>query len=170
MSVLNFPKTKRMSCGKVNGLEEADFYKKGESGGCCRASCEVTQVSILHTQQHNDDLIGSSHCNSLWQEDLFCSYKRQSLVKKWGSRCSRNKWDIFFRNNHLPVSLLIFDPCAWVTACIIAVSRSMSSGRRMRGSGQQSIVQHCGKQDATITETITLNLCLEIVEEEEADS
>lgn len=46
----------------------------------------------------------------------------------------------------------------------------MSSGRRMRGFGQQSIAQHCGKQDATITETITLIVCPEMGEEEEADS
>uniref|UniRef100_A0A8C4GMY9 non-specific serine/threonine protein kinase n=1 Tax=Dicentrarchus labrax TaxID=13489 RepID=A0A8C4GMY9_DICLA len=61
-------------------------------------------------------------------------------------------------------------PCAYVTACIPAVSRLRSRRRRMKGSGQQSIVQRYGKQDVTTTETITLTVCLGMQEEEEADS
>lgn len=46
----------------------------------------------------------------------------------------------------------------------------MSSRRRMKGSGRQSIVQRYGKQDVTIMETITLIACPGTEEEEEADS
>ncbi|XP_037602492.1 serine/threonine-protein kinase Nek9 [Sebastes umbrosus] len=44
--------TKRMSCDKVNGLEEADVCKKGELGACCKASSEVTQ--LRETVAHQD--------------------------------------------------------------------------------------------------------------------
>ncbi len=46
----------------------------------------------------------------------------------------------------------------------------MSSRRRMKGFGQQSIAQRYGKQDVTITETITLMVFPGMEEEEEADS
>lgn len=36
--------TKRMSCDKVNGLEEDDVGMKGATGACCKASREVTQL------------------------------------------------------------------------------------------------------------------------------
>lgn len=44
--------TKRMSCNKVNGLEEGDVCKKGELGACCKASNEVTQ--LRETVAHQD--------------------------------------------------------------------------------------------------------------------
>ena len=37
----------------------------------------------------------------------------------------------------------------------------------MRGFGQQLTVQHYGKQDVTVTETITLIVCLGMEEEED---
>ncbi|XP_068436477.1 serine/threonine-protein kinase Nek9 isoform X1 [Clinocottus analis] len=43
--------TKRMSCDKVNGLEEVDVCKKGEKGVCCKASCEVTQLREMVANQ-----------------------------------------------------------------------------------------------------------------------
>ncbi|XP_041828862.1 serine/threonine-protein kinase Nek9 isoform X3 [Melanotaenia boesemani] len=36
--------TRRMSSDKVNGLEVGDVCRKGESGACCQASCEVAQL------------------------------------------------------------------------------------------------------------------------------
>uniref|UniRef100_A0A8C2ZW82 non-specific serine/threonine protein kinase n=1 Tax=Cyclopterus lumpus TaxID=8103 RepID=A0A8C2ZW82_CYCLU len=61
--------------------------------------------------------------------------------------------------------------CARVTACIPVASRLTSSKRRMKGSGQQSIVQRKGKQDVTITETIPLMPeCPGTEEKEEAHS
>ncbi|KAG7237236.1 hypothetical protein INR49_032569 [Caranx melampygus] len=36
--------TKRMSCDNMNGLEDGRVCKKGESGACCGASREVTQL------------------------------------------------------------------------------------------------------------------------------
>ncbi|XP_068194613.1 serine/threonine-protein kinase Nek9 isoform X1 [Antennarius striatus] len=43
--------TKRMSFHKVNGLEENDVCSKGESGSCCPASNEITQLREMVTQQ-----------------------------------------------------------------------------------------------------------------------
>lgn len=43
------PKTKRMTSGKVNGLEETNICSKGDPVRCCRASTEVAQVLQLHT-------------------------------------------------------------------------------------------------------------------------
>ncbi|XP_034077987.1 serine/threonine-protein kinase Nek9 isoform X2 [Gymnodraco acuticeps] len=43
--------TKRMGCDKVNGLEEADVRKKGQSGACCEASSEVTQLQETVARQ-----------------------------------------------------------------------------------------------------------------------
>ncbi|XP_071376960.1 serine/threonine-protein kinase Nek9 isoform X1 [Centroberyx affinis] len=43
--------TKRMSCDKVNGLEEADVCKKGESAACCKASSEITQLRETVSRQ-----------------------------------------------------------------------------------------------------------------------
>lgn len=45
-----FPKTKRITSGKVNGLEETNICSKGEPVRCCRASKEVAQVLDLHTR------------------------------------------------------------------------------------------------------------------------
>lgn len=42
------PQTKRMTSGKVNGLEETNICSKGEPVRCCRASTEVAQVRQLH--------------------------------------------------------------------------------------------------------------------------
>lgn len=53
------PQTKRMDCDRVNGVEEADFCKKGESGVCCEASSEVLQVSHLQTQHRKLDFISA---------------------------------------------------------------------------------------------------------------
>ncbi|XP_010767493.1 serine/threonine-protein kinase Nek9 isoform X2 [Notothenia coriiceps] len=43
--------TKRMGCDKVNGLEEADVCKKGQSGACCEASSEITQLQETVARQ-----------------------------------------------------------------------------------------------------------------------
>lgn len=43
------PKTKRMTSGKVNGLEETNICSKGDPVRCCRASTEVAQVLQSHT-------------------------------------------------------------------------------------------------------------------------
>ncbi|KAF3844796.1 hypothetical protein F7725_007959 [Dissostichus mawsoni] len=43
--------TKRMGCDKVNGLEEADVCKKGQSGACCEASSEVAQLQETVARQ-----------------------------------------------------------------------------------------------------------------------
>lgn len=43
--------TKRMGCDKANGLEEADVCKKGQSGACCEASSEVTQLQETVARQ-----------------------------------------------------------------------------------------------------------------------
>ena len=58
-------------------------------------------------------------------------------------------------------------------SCVFAISRSVSSRRRTRSSGWQSVVQHCRKRDLTVTETIALLVRLgkeEGEEEQEADS
>ena len=54
--------------------------------------------------------------------------------------------------------------------CVPAISRSMSRRRRTRGSGQRSVAQRYGKQDATVMGTIALIVCPGMKEEEEADS
>lgn len=43
--------TKRMTCDKVNGREETDTCRKGESGACCKASSEVAQLRETITHQ-----------------------------------------------------------------------------------------------------------------------
>ncbi|KAG7510417.1 serine serine/threonine-protein kinase Nek9 [Solea senegalensis] len=44
--------TKRMSHDSINGLEGAHVCKKGESGGCCSASSEITQLreTVAHQE------------------------------------------------------------------------------------------------------------------------
>ncbi|XP_059209716.1 serine/threonine-protein kinase Nek9 [Centropristis striata] len=53
VSTNNDLSTKRMSCSKVNGLEEDDVCKKGESGACCNASSEVTQLRETVARQES---------------------------------------------------------------------------------------------------------------------
>lgn len=89
------------------------------------------------------------------KKDFFCSCERQLPVKKRGFRCSRNKWVIF---DACPFHYWFSSSCACNHLFFSAPSRTMSSGRRTRGSGRQSIVQHWGRQDATIMEIIALTL------------
>lgn len=155
-----------MGCDKVNGLDEADVYKKGDSGACCKASSEVTQVSNLHTQQYKSD-----------QYIPLPQYLTEELVLQLRETVTRQEMRIQMLEEqvrHFPLKppdrpSADFDPCAQVTACIPAVSRSKSSRGRMKGSGPQLIVLRYGKWGVTIMETIALNVCPGMEEEEEKE-
>ncbi|XP_037342934.2 serine/threonine-protein kinase Nek9 isoform X1 [Pungitius pungitius] len=61
--------TKRMSCDKVKGLEEADVCKKGETGACCNASYEVTQLREMLANQDMRILRLESQVNEQQKEN-----------------------------------------------------------------------------------------------------
>lgn len=162
VSTLNFSKTKRMSCRKVNGLQEADSCSKEVLDGCCGARGEVTQVTVVRTHRHKS----RAECYiAVLQEGLILQLRETVVCLEQRIQMLEKQVRYF----SLPVLELIFDLHVWLTACVPAVSRKMSSGWRMRGFGQQSIVYHCSRRDATITGTITLIVCPEMGEEEEAD-
>lgn len=168
VSTLNFSKTKRMSCRKVNGLQEADNCSKDDLDGCCGASREVTQVAVARTHRHKSwaecyIVVSQEGLILQLRETVACLEQRLQMLEKQVRYFSLKKAP-------LPVVVLIFDPRAWLTACVPVVSRKRSSGWRMRGFGQQSIVYHCSRRDVTITGTIALIVCLEMGEEEEAGS
>lgn len=86
-----------MSCDKVNGLEEADICRKGDSGRCCRASSEVAQVSILHTQ-HNKSWSDQYTAHSVTVSDWRAYFAAEGDSRSSGDEDSdaRETSEIFF--------------------------------------------------------------------------
>lgn len=133
------------------------------------------QVARSHRYQSctpnttNHDLINTLHTVSQYlTEGLILQLRETVARQEMRIQMLEKQVRFFFFPQKPPVSVLV--TCVCITACIPANSRSMSSGRRMKGSGQQSIVQHCIKQDVTTTETTTLLARPGMQEEGEARS
>ncbi|KAM3870835.1 serine/threonine-protein kinase Nek9 [Diretmus argenteus] len=83
--------TKRMGCDKVNGLGEAEAYKKGGSVTCCGASSEITQLrETISCQEAKIQMLEKQASDQLKENERLWAAINRLTLREAGSETNGN--------------------------------------------------------------------------------